>query len=57
MAGGYRAQRLYTLAGVTYNEWIGLRADEEAENLAWIMEHHEARPPVLSGHAASLSPH
>ena len=57
MAGGYRAQRLYTLAGVTYNEWIGLRADEEAENLAWIMEHHKARPPVLSGHAASLTPH
>lgn len=40
MTGGYRSQRLYTLAGVTYNEWIGLGASQEAAGLAWIIQHH-----------------
>eukprot|EP00960_Hanusia_phi_P055879 763088-Hanusia_phi.AAC.3 len=38
---GYRSERLYTLAGVTFNEWIALRANEEAVALAWILENHE----------------
>jgi len=38
--GGYRSQRLYTLSGVTYNEWIGLGASDEAADLSWIIQHH-----------------
>ena len=26
---------------MTFNEWIALRADEEAVSLAWILENHE----------------
>lgn len=40
VTGGYRSQRLYTLSGVTYNEWIGLGASDEAAGLAWIIKHH-----------------
>jgi len=56
-SGGYRSQRLYTLSGVTYNEWIGLRGDDEAVSLAWIMQHHAVLPmePADIGSIVDLS--
>ena len=41
MTNGYRSQRLYALAGVTYNEWIGLGGDAEAVGMKWLLEHHK----------------
>ena len=40
ITNGYRSQRLYSLAGVTYNEWIGLGGDPEAVGMKWLLEHH-----------------
>ena len=41
MTRGWRSQRLYTLAGVTYNEWIGLGGDAEAVEMKWLLDYHK----------------
>ncbi len=50
-------QRLYTLAGVTYNEWIGLGGNAEAVSMKWLLEHHAelgVEPADLSAMVCTL---